>query len=116
MRKSILIGLTVLLSACAGSPVRTEGEADRNREKLLHLSLSQTKDQVLAIMGRPYKTEMYVVDGKQTEFWLYLTEAGVGDDTHFTPLAFENGALKGWGRNFYDTTMRVRKEITIKKE
>jgi len=116
MRISFLIAASVLVVGCAGSPVRTEGDAERNRSALLHLSIAQTKDQVLQAMGKPYKTEMYVLEGKQTEFWLYLTEAGVGDDSHFTPLAFENGLLQGWGRNFYDTTLRIKKDVTIKSE
>lgn len=102
-----------LLAACAGSPVRTEGEAARNRGNLIQLSIGQTKPQVAAIMGTPYKTEMYSRENGQIEFWLYLTEAGVGDDSHFTPLAFETGILQGWGRNYYDTALRVKKEVTI---
>jgi hypothetical protein len=102
--------------ACAGSPVRTEGDAARNRANLLQLSVGQTKSQVAAIMGTPYKTEMYSRENGQIEFWLYLTEAGVSDDSHFTPLAFENGVLQGWGRNYYDTTLRVKKEVTTKQE
>jgi len=109
-----LIGLSLLV-ACAGSPVRTEGVAARNRANLLQLSVGQTKSQVAAIMGTPYKTEMYPRENGQIEFWLYLTEAGV-IDSNFTPLAFENGVLQGWGRNYYDTTMRVKKEVTIKQE
>jgi len=123
-----LIGLSLLV-ACAGSTVRNEGEAARNRANLIQLSVGQTKSQVAAIMGTPYKTEVYPRENGQIEFWLYLTLAGgclfcsaadVGAiDSNFTPLAFENGVLQGWGRNYrnyYDTTMRVKKEVTIKQE
>jgi len=37
-------------------------------------------------------------------------------DTNFTPLAFENGILKGWGRNYYDTVLRIKKDITIEQK
>lgn len=111
----LLLLTAALLAACAGSPVRTEGEAARNRANLLQLSIGQTKSQVAAIMGAPYKTEMYSRESGQIEFWLYLTEAGV-QDSHLTPLAFENGLLKGWGRNYYDTTLRVKKEVKITQE
>jgi len=72
-------------------------------------------------MGSPYKTEMYMVDGKPTEFWLYLTEGrSINDsrltDANFTPLAFENGVLKGWGRNYYDNTLKIKKEVTIERK
>ena len=42
-----------------------------------------------------------------TEWWLYRTEVGVNDrgfltntDRYFTPFAFEDGKLIGWGRGF----------------
>lgn len=115
----ILILITMLfLASCAGSPYQTGEEARQNRDNLLELNVGQTKDQVIAIMGKPYKTEMYVSEGVSTEFWLYLTEGKGMDgrklsDSNFTPLAIENGVLKGWGRNYYDNTLRVKKDITI---
>jgi hypothetical protein len=122
MNRIILtLALSVLLVACAGSPFRTRIEAEQNRENLFKLNVGLTKDQVLAVMGQPYKTEMYVTDGKPVEFWLYLTEGKSIDDlrltdSNFTPLAFENGILKGWGRNYYDTVLRIKKEITIEQK
>jgi len=72
-------------------------------------------------MGTPYKTESYAQEGKNLDFWLYLTEgksmSGLPlSDTNFTPLAFENGILKGWGRNYYDTVLRIKKDITIEQK
>jgi len=113
--------LSVFLMACAGSPARTQWEAESNRENMLRLNVGQTKDQVLTVMGKPYKTESYVIDGKPVEFWLYLTEGrstrdkGISD-VNFTPLAFENGILKGWGRNYYDNTLRIKKDITVESK
>ena len=122
MKRAILsLSLLVLLVACAGSPYRTGIEAEQNRGNLLKLIVGLTKDQVLAAMGQPYKTEMYVIDRKPVEFWLYLTEGkSIHDrrltDSNFTPLAFENGILKGWGRNYYDNALRIKKEITIEQK
>lgn len=122
MNRAILaLALSVLLVACAGSPYRTGIEAKENRGNLLKLNVGMTKDQVLVVMGQPYKTEMYVTDGKPVEFWLYLTEGkSIHDlritDSNFTPLAFENGILKGWGRNYYDNALRIKKEITIEQK
>ena len=87
---------------------------------MLKLSIGQTRDQVLATMGKPYKTETYVIAGKPVEFWLYLTEGkeiyGTLRDANFTPLAFENGVLMGWGRNYYDNTLRIKKDVTIEQK
>ncbi len=116
-----IASLFLLLGACAGSPYRTGIEAQQNRAGLLKLNVGLTKEQVLGVMGSPYKTEMYMVDGKPTEFWLYLTEGrSINDsrltDANFTPLAFENGVLKGWGRNYYDNTLKIKKEVTIERK
>jgi hypothetical protein len=116
MRSLAMLLAVFLLVACAGSPVRLESESARNRESLVRLQIGQTKEEVLAIMGKPYKTEMYLIDGKQTEFWLILTAGYCCEDSAFTPLAIENGVLKGWGRNYYDTALRIKKEVTVKQE
>ena len=120
MRIIPLLTVMIFLTACAGSVIQTRGEASKNRDNMLELNIGQTKDQVLAIMGKPYKTEMYISEGKPTEFWLYLTEGKASgkalSDSNFTPFAFENGTLKGWGRNYYDKTLRVKKDITIEQK
>jgi len=125
-RVALVLVVSIFFAACVGSPYRiakdaqiTRIKAEHNRENLIKLNIGQTKDQVLLIMGQPYKTEMYLDNGKTLEFWLYLTE-GVSahspkgfTDSNFTPLAFESGILKGWGRNYYDNQLRVKKDITI---
>ena len=107
--------------SCVGSPVQTFDEARNNRVKMINLQIGQDRTQVLNIMGTPYKTESYILqDGKIVDFWLYLTEGrGVDQvltDANFTPLAFEAGILKGWGRNYYDNVLRIKKDITIENK
>ena len=122
MYKILFLAIFVVsLVGCAGSPAQTGLEATKNREAMLKLTAGQSKDQVLSQMGSPYKTEMYSVNGKSLEFWLYITErapmSGSGlRDSNFTPLAFENGKLIGWGRNFYDNTTRINQDITIQRK
>ena len=111
--------LAAFLSGCAGSPVQTGWEAEKNRKALLHLNIGMTKVEVQNIMGEPRKTEAYSKDGRNIEFWLYMTEGiGIYDrtlrDSNFTPLAFEDGKLIGWGRNFYDQTLKYEHKIEIK--
>jgi len=111
--------LPLLLLGCQGSPIQTQWEASENREALLGLNIGLTKADVLKRMGQPRKTEAYSVDKRNMEFWLYLTEgATVGDrrlkDSNFTPLVFEDGILIGWGRNFYDRTLKIEHKIEIK--
>lgn len=82
------------------------------------------KEQALGVMGAPYKTEAYVVNGKNLEFWLYLTEPiqiiATGplimtplSDFNFTPLAFENETLMGWGRIYYNNILKIQQDIKV---
>lgn len=126
MKSKFLISLTIFIIfismlGCAGSPVRTGWEAEKNRSNMLKLKIGMTTEQVLTLMGNPYKTESYQVEGKTLEFCLYLTEGkNIYDhtlrDSNFTPLAFEDNILTGWGRNYYDNVLRIKQDIKIEKK
>jgi len=118
---SIIFLTIILLTGCAGSPVQRRGEAHSNRSKLVDLKIGMTKNEVINLMGQPSKTEAYEIQRKSLEFWLYLTEyEWLGLDSRpkpeYTPLAFEGGVLKGWGRNYYDQTLRIKQEIKIEEK
>lgn len=120
---SFLIGIFLIsLFGCAGSPYRTGLEAEANRTNMLKLKIGMNKDQILSLMGNPYKTEAYQIEGRNLEFWLYITEGKSLEDSgrnlrdsNFTPLVFENDTLTGWGRNYYDNTLRIKQDIKIEK-
>lgn len=126
MKSKFLISFTIpiiviSMLGCAGSPIRTGWEAEKNRSNLLKLKIGMSRDQVLALMGNPYKTESYQVEGKALEFWLYLTEGkNIYDrtlgDSNFTPIAFEDNILTGWGRNYYDNALHIKQDIKIEKK
>ena len=109
--------IAVSILGCAGSPARTGWEAERNRSNMIKLKIGMNKEQVLAVMGNPYKTESYQKDDKTLEFWLYLMEGKSRwhslSNSNFTPLAFENDVLTGWGRNYYDNILRIQQDIQI---
>lgn len=117
-RWSLILFITGLLIGCAGDPIQTQQEARGNRVNLLKLKIGINKEQVLGVMGDPYKTEAYMVDGRNLEFWLYMTE-GKDEvlrnltDSNFTPLAFENETLMGWGRNYYNNILKIQQDIKI---
>jgi len=125
MKRKIVIFIAIFFFiistlGCAGSPIRTQREAERNRSNMLQLKIGMSKEQVHALMGNPYKTESYQIEGKTIEFWLFLTEGkDIYDrslrDSNFTPLAFENNTLSGWGRNYYDNALQIKQDIKIEK-
>lgn len=111
MQKLLLMLSAVVLVGCVGvSPEQA------NVDNLAKLNLGMDKTQVLTIMGPPDKLEAYETKtGGTMEFLLYQTEWTEYNerrkDSDFTPLCFIDGKLKGWGRNFYSDTIKIRKEI-----
>lgn len=125
MRGIIFIISLLLLASCLdpygmeARIKRTEDEAKANNEKIMRLQIGQSKNEVLSIMGNPNKRESYKIGERVIEFLFYRTTGWyirdpLDADYHFTPLAFENDKLTGWGRNYYDNV--VRASIEIKKQ
>ncbi len=94
--------------------------AAANRNNLNKLEVGMSKSEVRNIMGKPYQREA----SEQCEWWFYRTNVreelfdAVRVESDYTPLAFENNCLVGWGRNFYiDRTKRydVKIDQTIKQ-
>lgn len=112
----LLIFIITTIGGCAGSPQQMVWEANDNRKAMTGLNIGMSKQQVLKVMGEPRKTEAYIIEGRNVMFWLYLTESPGRniDDSDYTPLAFENETLTGWGRNFYDKSLKYEHEINIK--
>jgi len=119
MRKLIyLFVMVILVSGCASSSVMPWG-IEKTRNNLMKLEINMSKQQVLEIMGSPYKREAYLTpDGKALEFLIYLTQytdSGSIPDTDTTPICFVDGKVTGWGRNFY-VKEKQRYEIEIKNK
>jgi len=108
-----------------------------NRNKLFKLSLGDSKQKVLQIMGTetiesiswegedapswyhinsPYKTEMINEDGKTYEIIFYFTDENKGDgvitEDELTPIVFLEGKVIGFGWLFAkDTIPKYNEEI-----
>jgi len=129
MKKIFLVCfLFLILTGCVGSQawysIRTREtlvEANNNREKVAKLKIGMTQEEVIQLLGAPYKTEAYSSEGKGSIFLLYRTEGWntstwppqQDTDIQFTPLCFEDNKLVGWGRNFY-VEKKKSYEIEIK--
>ena len=110
--------MAVMLVGCgAVRHASHTGKAEENKANLAKLSLGMTKSQVLGIMGPAGNTEAYTTkNGGSMEFLIYRTVATYKRDRetsskYWTPICIIDGKVKGWGRNFYDDTIKIRKEI-----
>ena len=86
-----------------------------NNHDIMKLQVGMKRDEVVALMGQPQKREAY----GQTEFLIYRTDyRGASDNANFTPVAIIDGRVAGWGRNYYDNTVRskVDADINIKQQ
>lgn len=133
MRKIIvLLTIVVLISGCClpgtymwygARHSESMGVAKRNNDNMSKLKIGMTRGEVLQIMGSPDKTEAYTIDGKAMEFLFYRIHACNSDlydtDANFAPIAIEKGVVSGWGRNYYDQTIKfkadIKQDISIKK-
>lgn len=117
----------LVLGGCAGSPAwtsmhisSTRSEAESNNANLLKVEIGQTKAELLAIMGAPGKREAYQLEsGRSVEFLFYRTggwstQVASDRDEQFTPVALEEGKVRGWGHNYYDNVVRAAVDVTIK--
>ena len=94
------------------------GIVKRNKSNIQKLSLGIPKAQVLEIMGPADKSEAYrTKSGGTMEFLFYRIQVDYHQDRqdkHWIPVCIIDGKLEGWGRNFYDDTIKIRKEIIRK--
>ena len=114
---TLVVGLC--LSGCAGSPIRTQWQADAHNRSMIKLQPGMTVEEVTKIMGNPDKTEMYRgKNGEAILVYLYITE-GMDSfsrrwtEANYTPVVFENNKLAGWGWNYFNGTAQ-KYEFTVK--
>ncbi|MHB9020118.1 MAG: DUF3192 domain-containing protein [Minisyncoccota bacterium] len=113
MKKTLLLLLLVpMLNGCGLAMLVKDSE---NRDKLNQLEVGMSKQQVIEIMGNPYRREAY----SNTEYLLYATDRWnrSSDDAYaFTPIAIENGKVVGWGSNYFQKQKeRIEADININK-
>jgi hypothetical protein len=65
-----------LASGCVCVPRAMWQRAEQNRSRIDHVRIGQSIDDVRAVMGKPpEKREVRIrFDGKQVEFWSYVTD------------------------------------------
>ena len=98
---AVLVVIALSLGGCA---LTKDLEAHKNRDRLGTLSLGMTQEQVLQIMGKPWKTEAFMKNERAHAVLYYVTQRipdGATTDDEMTPVVFGDGILIGWGRRFF---------------
>ena len=85
---------------------RMVNKNNTNIENLEKSKIGMTKTEVLTLMGTEDKSENFERKGVALEILYYLTSGSYSPDTGWqnmdsTPVVFEAGILKGWGK-YYD--------------
>lgn len=116
-----LICIAVLAMLVSGCGVAKYAVTSNTRSRLNELQIGMTTEQVKSIMGNPYKREAY----QGVEYWLYQTEMHCDPiyglearktDEDLTPVAFINGKVDGWGRNYYEERkQKIQADINVKQ-
>ena len=75
---------------------------ERNRNNLSRLTLDMSRQQVLTVMKRPYRSEtLSLSNGKRLELLYYHTDLKTPDgavtDDELTPVVLIEGKVIGWG-------------------
>lgn len=89
------------------------GIAKKNSENLIKVKIGMSKQEVLAVMGKPSKVEAYSWNNQIIEFLIYRTKGFdfylKDKEDNFTPIALDNQSSKviNWDKKFY-------KEVTAR--
>ena len=142
MKQILLLIMSVVMVGCvAANNAEIDRFVSQNNRNLQSLKIGMSKDEVRKVMsqgkttekfpgyarrnythrieGSPMRVEAYKAgNGGVMEFWMYYTMASYehkgSGDKNYTPVCFVDGKVTGWGRNFYDNTIKIRKEIIRK--
>jgi hypothetical protein len=98
----------LLVMACSNGFIsyRMVNKDNTNTENLEKTKNGMTKTEVLTLMGPADRSEKFERQGVDLEILYYLTSGSYSPDRgwqniHSTPIVFEGGLLKGWGK-YYD--------------
>jgi len=100
MKKCIMV-CAMLAVFCCGCAAVTRGlPAAERREKMQQVHKGMTRAEVVTLMGKPYKTEMYPSNKEVLFYYTEWQADGYTTDDEFTPIVLENDVVIGWGWSF----------------
>jgi hypothetical protein len=105
----ILCIVALLIIGCTSGRIayRMVNNDDTNIKNLEKSKIGMTKAEVLTLMGTADKSEEFERKGVAVEILYYLTSGSYSPGTGWrnidsTPVVFEAGILKGWGKYYYE--------------
>src|SRR4030042_102961 len=105
----VLCFFAFLIIGCTSGPdaYRMVNKDNTNIKNLEKSKIGMTKNEVLTLMGEADKSEKFERKGVAVEILYYLTSGSYSTDMGWqnidsTPVIFEAGILKGWGKYYYE--------------
>lgn len=108
-----IVSLSLALSGCVTN-IMDKIESDKTSKNLMLLQVGMSQSQVIALMGMPYRREVY----GNKEFLIYETDSYASNKLRFTPVYLEDGKVVGWGSKYYDdpNIQKIEADIRIRKK
>ena len=102
----LLIGamsLAAILAGCA--PASRQMDSMDNKNAVETLAVGMSRDELVALMGKPAKRENY----GSMHFYIYETSyLAFREKDRYTPVAVVNGKVAGWGRDYHDAVVKAQ--------
>ena len=108
----LLASALLLINGCG---IAYQIQSRTTNDNFMQLNVGMSRDEVLSILGTPYKREVY----DDREFLIYKTNhVARSEKERFTPILLKSGKVIGWGRNYYDDTIKskIDADINIKNQ
>lgn len=103
----LLVVAALLITSCNTTQIQSR----RTNDKFMQLNVGMSREDVLSMLGKPYKREVY----GDSEFLIYETNHLVPfEKERFTPILLNSGKVVGWGRNYYDDAIKSKIDADIK--
>jgi hypothetical protein len=86
--------------------------SDKNVRHLSHIEKGMSEREVMVIMHKPYRYEVFEFGQDVYDVWFYVTKTTILDQTrmvpqNLTPLTFKNGILVGKGYDYYNYLVKM---------
>ena len=72
-------------------------KARQNTSALMQLSVGDSKEKLISLMGEPKSREVY----GNKEYWIYKTNISSDTLEMHTPILIMDGKVSGWGKNYW---------------